>query len=98
MAFSKSADHPEGELHIEERSAVGPRSDGGGPRARTLKEWRSLLPGLGHSIKGPTGKEFPISLDQFEGRDENTPIAIYVTWVDPKKVGTKDPTGKPGPR
>lgn len=88
------AHHPDGELRIEERASIG--SADGGPLARTLKEWRTLLNTRGYVLHGPTGKEFAISLDAFDGRDESTPIAIYVEWVDQSLLGTEEPTGRPG--
>ncbi len=44
---------------------------------------------------GPTGKTFDISLDAWSDRDENTRLAVYVKFIDPALVGTKDPSGRP---
>jgi len=93
MDSAKTADHRDGVLVVEEVSdeQAAPR---GGPTARTLAEWRTRLEKRGYSLTGPTGKKFDISLEPWAGRDEKTRLVIYVKFIDPRLVGTKDPDGQ----
>lgn len=70
-------------------------SDSGGPRPRPLSFWRETLKNTGGTVPGPNGSNVPVSLDAYADADENTMIAIYVTWIDPKLVGTTDPHWAP---
>jgi hypothetical protein len=88
------AEHFDGVLHIEELGR-DTKSPAGGPRGRTIAEWREHFDEHGYSMIGPTGKTFDISLDPWSDRDENTRLAVYVKFIDPALVGTKDPSGRP---
>ncbi len=72
-----------------------PSQDQGGPTARTISEWRRLFDAGGYFITGPTGKRFDVSLEPWAGRRDDTQVRIYVLFVDPTKVGTKDPLHRP---
>lgn len=88
------AEFPDGVLHIED---VGGDTESfpDGPTGRTIAEWREYLAEHGSFIIGPTGKRFDISLAPWADRSENTHLAIYVKYVNPARVGTKDPQGRP---
>lgn len=85
-----------GELQIEEASAsalakaqAGPL---GGPRFRPLRFWREKLAKSDGVILGVDGEKIPVSLDKWADADpDDTMLAIYVRWVDPSLVGTRDP-------
>jgi hypothetical protein len=78
----------EGQLLIEE---VAPDYDPSqrGPHPRTVSEWRRFFDAHGYFVKGPTGKMFAVDLEP-RAEDDNTLLRVYVKFVDPKLIGTKD--------
>ncbi len=81
----------QGELHIDEFDAGSVKQYTGGPRPRPLSFWRSVLAQTGGMVPGVGDEMVPVSLDRWADADENTMLAIYVQFVDPKLVGTIDP-------
>lgn len=65
-----------------------------GPAPRPLSFWRETLEKLGGYFTGPDGERVPVSFDSWNGKADTTLLSIYVTYIDPRLVGTLDPSGK----
>lgn len=94
-------------LHIEDpdastpdsaslaRSTAGAPSKSYGPQPRPMAFWREYLEKSGGVIQGPNGEEFPVSLEEWADADDSKLLNVYVSFIDPNLVGTKDPEGRP---
>lgn len=88
------AQQPHGVLYIDEITDDSPAPPGA-PTGRTLRDWREYFAENGPFVTGPTGRKFKVSLDEWKDKPADTRLAIYVAYIDPARVGTKDPHGRP---
>jgi hypothetical protein len=95
-SVSPASEAFDGELHIEEITFDGTSlpENVGRTQGRTVAEWHDFFATRGYFLKGPSGKRHDVSLEPWADR-QDARLRIYVKYVDPKRVGTKDPHGRP---
>lgn len=89
------AAHAWAAAHGAEKMSTAQTDSGGVPHTRSVAYWVSHWGGYSSNLPLPDGTTVPVSLDGWRDRDPTTTfVTIEIRYVDPSKVGTKNPAFK----